>query len=90
MKPSCGGIDVEFFGAAADEAHGALGVAEFDGMVIARAEAILQDESGDAHGIEPVGDLAAFVVGGEVMVAAAGSDDDGGGRACRDASQDRW
>jgi hypothetical protein len=73
------GIDVEFPGAAADEADGALRVAEFDGMVVTRAEAILQDECGDAHGVEPIGDLAAFVVGGEVMIAAAGGDDDSGG-----------
>ena len=56
-------IDVEVPGAAADEAHGALGVAEFDGMVIAQAETVSEDERGDTHSVKPVSDLAAFVIG---------------------------
>src|SRR5580765_4661521 len=66
----------EFFCAGADEAYGSLGVAEFDGMVVAWTKAIFQHECVDAHGVEPIGDLAAFVIVGEVTVAAAGDDDD--------------
>jgi hypothetical protein len=75
-------IDAEFLGAGTHQANGALGIAEFDGMVVLGSEAVLEDERGDAEGVQPVGFLAAFVIGGEPSVAAAGSDDDrGAGRS---------
>jgi hypothetical protein len=72
------GGDAPFLCVGADGAEGALRVLEFDGVVIARAEAVLQHERGDASGVEEARDLAAFVIRGEVKVAAAGEDEDGG------------
>jgi hypothetical protein len=56
--------DSELHGAGTHQANGALRIAELDGMVIARAQPVFQYEGGDAHGIEPGGDLAAFFVHG--------------------------
>jgi hypothetical protein len=36
--------------------------------MVPRAEAILEDESGKTHGIKPVRDLPAFMVGGEASI----------------------
>jgi hypothetical protein len=42
------------------------------------AGAVLEDEGGDAEGVEPAGAVVAFLVDGEVAEAAAGGDEDGG------------
>src|SRR5262249_40930041 len=65
----------------ADEADGTLRVLQRHRMTIARPEAVVQHEGGDAATDEPIGDLLALVVEGEATVAAAGADDDGGGSA---------
>ncbi len=70
----------KFLGASADDTNGPLSVAQLDGVVIARPDAIFHDECDKAHGVEPIGGLAAFVVGSEILVAAARENDHGRGR----------
>src|SRR4051794_3723106 len=40
-------VEALFFGASPDQANGTLGILEGDGMMIARPEAIFDDERGD-------------------------------------------
>jgi len=62
--------------AAADGLNGAAGIDERHGQQIAvRGQPVADDEGAEAAGCEPVGDLAAFEVGGEIDVGAAGKDD---------------
>ena len=72
------GTNAEFGGAGANGAESALGVAQFDGVMILGAQAVLENESSHAHGVEPFGNVAALFVHREVDIAAAGADDDGG------------
>ena len=77
------GFDVPFGGAGADDAEGAAGVGHgvvLDGVgaVGFAGEAVFEDESGDAAGLEPFGEGATFMAEAEFFVAAAGADDDGG------------
>src|SRR5258708_7671389 len=51
--------------------NGTLRVAQFDGVMIAGAQSILQNEGGDSHRIKPVRHLAALVIGSEPYVASA-------------------
>src|SRR5262249_9678339 len=53
---------------------------ERGGVVVARPEAVFQDEGGDAALVEPVGDVDALVAHRQAAVAAAGADDDAGAR----------
>jgi hypothetical protein len=75
------GVDLPFGGVLADQAHGALGVFEgcggFGHVGAGVGDAVLEQDAGDALGVEPVADLGAFEVDGEDVVAAAGEDDDG-------------
>jgi hypothetical protein len=71
------GVEPQLPGARAGQADGALGVEQRGGEAVARPEAVLKYECGDAAGGEPVGDFLALVAQGEVAVAAAGADDDG-------------
>ena len=68
--------DVEFFCPAAHQPDCPLRISQFDGVMIARSQAVLEDESGHAHGVKPVRHLPAFVVGGETSISAAWSNDD--------------
>ena len=43
----------------------AAGVVEHRGMMIARAEAVLENEGGDSQSVEPLGDLFSFVLDGQ-------------------------
>lgn len=84
------GVDLPIRGAGADEAEGAGGVLQHDGMAVAvRAEAILEDERGEALLHDPFGVVVSFVAG-EHAVAAAGTDDDGraGGVGLRQVGRD--
>ena len=71
-------IDFQLVGVRTDGADGALGVAEWDWMVVLGAETVLEDDAGDAVGVQPGGNLLPFVVDRQSAVAAAGADDDGG------------
>src|SRR5258706_1658776 len=55
-----------------------LRVIEHGGMVVARAESILEHERGHAEAVEPLRELRTFLVDRERAIAAAGADDDGG------------
>ncbi len=60
-------------------ADGPLGICQRGRVAVAAAAmAIIEHDAGDAQGVEPGGDLAAFVVGADHVVAAAGADDHGG------------
>ena len=74
--PNSIGGQAEVLRAGADEANGALGVAELNRVMVARPESVLEDESGHARRVEQVRDLPSFVVGRERAVAAAWRDDD--------------
>ena len=65
-------------GPSAHEADRPLRVLERRRVVVARAQAVLQHERGDADRVEPEGDLPALVVRREAAVAAARAHDDGG------------
>ena len=58
------------------------GVIEHRGMMIARAESVLEDERRDPQRVEPLGDLLPFVVDRQHPVAAPRADDDGRTRGC--------
>ncbi len=68
-------------GFGAHGADGALRVAQFDGMMIARAEPVLEHKGRDADRVEPLRDLRAFIVQRQMRIPAAGADDDGGAGA---------
>ena len=72
-----GGVYPEFGGAGADGADGALGVHQHGRVTVFGAEAVAENEGGDALGVEPLGDLLALVIIGERAVSATGADDDG-------------
>src|SRR5579859_4869837 len=80
--------DAELLRTGAYHTNGTLRIAEFHWMVVARPEAILEHERGDAERVEPVGDLAAFVVVGQPAIAAAGTDDDGRGNGIAPGKED--
>jgi hypothetical protein len=71
------GANVEFGGVRANEANGALRVAEFDGMVIARAEAIGKNEGCDPERVELVRDLTLLVIRREELIGTARRANDG-------------
>ncbi len=80
-----GGIDVPLSGVGAGEAHGLLGVFEIRGVgrIVAGVawglgNAVLDEDAGDADGVEPVAGVGSFAVGYEDAVAAAGEDEDRG------------
>lgn len=65
------------------ERDGALSVFERQGRFAVRFflviwDAIFQEHSGNAFGVEPVTNLGAFEIDGEDLIAAAGKDDDSG------------
>ena len=62
----------------ADVADGALGIPEFDGVMVFGSEAVFENVGADTEIVEPGGDLGAFVIHGEVGVTAAGANDDAG------------
>lgn len=68
--------DIEFFGPTAHQPDRPLRISQFDGVMVTRPQAVLEDESGNAHGIEPVRHLPAFVVGGETSISAAWRNND--------------
>ena len=72
------GIDIVFRGLGANEPHGALGVLQGNGVVVALAVAVAEDESADVMRVEHQRDILAFFLCGEVRVAAAGEDNHGG------------
>ena len=78
--PNSIGGQAELLRARADEANRALGVAEFNRVMVAGPESVLEDESGHARRVEQVRDLPSFVVGRERAVATAWRDDDRGAR----------
>src|SRR5437879_390258 len=53
-----------------------LRIAEFNGMVIPRAQAILEDKCSHAASGEPLGHLLPFVVHGQHAVTATGANHD--------------
>jgi hypothetical protein len=55
-----------------------LCIVEHRGMTIARTQPVLQDERGYATGVQPLGDLLAFMVHRKVAIAAARTDHHGG------------
>src|SRR6266481_9686913 len=67
-------LDAQISRVLADIANRAMGVVKRSGMVIARAEAILEDEAGEAVLIQPLSDIAALLVHGQVRVATARAD----------------
>ena len=75
------GIDLPFSGVGADQAYGALRVVEgcggFGHVGAGVGDAVLEQDAGDAFGVEPVADFSAFEVDGENVVSAAGEDDYG-------------
>ncbi len=80
-----GGIEVPVGGMGAGEAHGLLGVFEIGGVggivagvAVGLGYSVLDEDAGDADGVEPVAGVEAFAVPGEDAVAAAGEDEDGG------------
>ena len=85
MTPMRCGVDVPLGGVSAGEAHGLLGVFEVSGVggvvpgfADGLGDAVLDEEAGDADGVEPVAGVDAFAVPGEDGVAAAGEDEGGG------------
>jgi len=73
-------VDVPVGGVGAGEAHGLLRVFEVGGVGGVTAffgDAVLDEEAGDADGVEPVADVEAFAVPCEDFVGAAGEDEDG-------------
>jgi hypothetical protein len=68
--------DLELRGMSADEPHRPPRVDQRRRIQVAAAQAVLEDEGGHAARREPVGDLAAFEVGGQAAVGAAGGDHD--------------
>ena len=72
LKAVSGGERFELLDAAFGDAGSVLiGIAGAD-------EAVLENEGGDADGVEPVRDFDAFVVDGEPAETSSGADDDGG------------
>src|SRR6185369_12016301 len=74
-------------------ANGTLSILQFNRMVIARAEPVLQYKCGNAHTVEQIGELSAFVIAGKHRVAAPRRDQDCCTRArCfeREKDGDRW
>ena len=76
-----GGVDVPVDGVGAGEAHGLLGVFEVRGVggivagfAVGLGDAVLDEDAGDADGVEPVAGVEALAVPGEDAVAAAGED----------------
>lgn len=69
------GVEIPFRCAGSDEAEGSLCVFEFDGVMIFGAQAVFENEAGDADAVEPLGD-GFSLVGGEVHVSPAGADDE--------------
>ena len=74
----------ELGGAGADGSDGPLRILERGGMVVARAEPVLQHEGRHAEFVEPLAHLYALVTHREVAVGAAGTHDDGGRGGRRD------
>jgi hypothetical protein len=64
----------------ADDADGALRVAQFHRVLITGAKPVLEHERRDPHGVEPIRFLHPFMSHGEGLVAPARSDDDRGPR----------
>ncbi len=80
-----GGVEVPVGGVGAGEAHGLLRVFEIRGVggvvasiALGLGDSVLDEDAGDADGVEPVAGVGAFAVGDEDAVAAAGEDEDGG------------
>src|SRR5690349_553346 len=74
-------------------ANGTLSILQFNRMVIARSEPVLQHKCGHAHTVEQIGELPAFVIAGQHRVAAPRRDQDCCTRArCfeREKDGDRW
>ena len=61
-----------------DETDSSLRIAELDRMVVFGAEPVLENEDGDAGGVEVVRYLPAFVIRRERAISATRRDDDGG------------
>ena len=79
--PDAFGIYSEFWGALAQEAHGALGILKRGGMFLetfAPGHAVFEQGAGDADGIEPFADLGAFEIEGQDVVPTPGADQHGG------------
>ena len=64
-----GGVDVPLAGVGAGEAHGLLGVLEIRGVggIVAGfsrrlGDAVLDQDAGDAEGVEPVAGVGAFAI----------------------------
>src|SRR2546430_2347261 len=77
----------------AHDANRALRIAKLDRMVIARSQSVSHNKCRKAHGVKPIGDLAAFMICGEIFVASAGENNyRRSGRALRRSSVqgDRW
>ena len=75
MTPTALGVDFPILDRA-DGADGAGDVDELGGIVIARAEAVFEDDAGDAEGVEPLCHRLTFVLG-EHVIPPAGANDDG-------------
>ena len=71
------GVDFPLGGIGPDRSDRAAGVVEHRGMMIARAQPVLEHERRDPQTIEPLGDLLSFVLDGQHPVAAAGADHHG-------------
>ncbi len=72
------GLDAQSRRAGSNGADGALCVIDHRGVVILRAQPVLQHEGRNAKAIEPFRDLHAFMIHREMHVASAWADDDGG------------
>ena len=93
MMPMRSGCESVFRGARPHHPDGALRVAQFDGMVVARTQPVLQHESGNAQRVKPLGHRVAFLVHGEILIASAGADHHGRARAAafrQDEGRERW
>ena len=79
-------------GARPHHAKGPLGVPQLHGVMISRSEPVLQHERRDAQRIQPLRDLRALVIQGQVAVPAPGTDHHRGARppARRHMNRDSW
>ena len=77
-----GGVDVPVGGMGAGEAHGLLGVFEIGGVggimacvALGLGDAVLDQDAGDADGVEPVAGVESFAVPGENAITSAREDE---------------
>jgi len=79
------GVDVPFGGVGAGETHGLLCVFEIGGVrgvvagfTVGLGDAVLDQDAGDADGVEPVAGVGALAVGNKDAITSPRKDKDGG------------